>query len=172
MESNIKNKVRAIILRQGKIAITQSKRSNSFMLPGGAIENEESEIETIRREISEELGIQIDEKDINGPFFQREFSYEANDDKGNNIVKSVITTFYFINTEQNFDKTKMHLTRREKARGSKPYWVNPAKLEYFLTEQRDKSESQYARRYAREFLSVYRAFEKYLTNQKEKEVQK
>ena len=55
----------------------------------------------------------------------------------------------------------MKLTPREKERGSKPYWVNPGKLEYYLTNQRDKFKSAYARRYATEFLKVYGEYEQF-----------
>ena len=63
----------------------------------------------------------------------------------------------------------MNLTPREIARGSKPYWVNPVKLEYLLRNQINNSKSKYAKKYAQEYLEVYDKFKRYQTKNKEKE---
>ena len=57
-------KARAILMKEGKIAVVKSERSGAYMLPGGRVEKGEEEIETIIREISEELGIDINDNDI------------------------------------------------------------------------------------------------------------
>ena len=64
METETVNKVRAILVREGKIAVSQSKVSRAFMLPGGKIENGESKEETLTREILEETGIEIEPKEF------------------------------------------------------------------------------------------------------------
>lgn len=168
MEMKTINKVRAILLRQGRIAVIQSKKSGAFMLPGGKVELEESQEETLEREVLEELGIKIDNKEIVGPFCKIEFLGESIDESGKSINKKIITSYYIANTTQDFDYTKMNLTEREKARGSRPYWVNPSKLEYVLTYQRDNYKSSYASRYAKEFLDVYNKFKNY-QKQKQRE---
>lgn len=172
MEIKTIHKVRAILLREGRIAVTQSKKSKAFMLPGGKVEAEEAEEETLSREICEELGIEIDHKDIVGPFCRREIQYESQDEKGESIYKRMITTFYIIYTTQDFDYKKMNLTPREIARESKSYWVNPAKLEYLLTVQRDTYQSKYARQYAQEFLTIYQKFKQYQMKSKEEDIEK
>lgn len=161
METKTVRKVRAILLREGKIAVTCSKQSGAFMLPGGKIESEESYEETLKREILEELGIEISSDDLIKPFCRSSREQESTDDSGNPINKKLITTFYAINTTKDFDYTKMNLTPREIARGSKPYWVNPSKLEYFLVNKIDTYKSKYAIRYAQEFLEVYKKFKEY-----------
>lgn len=172
MELETIQKVRAILLREGRIAVTLSKRSGAFMLPGGKIELGESKEESLKREILEELGIEITEEEIIGPFFQRKFSYQKRDKEDQIIQKTVITSFYVVNTTQDFDVTKMHLTEREIARASQSYWINPAKLEYDLTMWKGKHKSNYARRYAQEFLETYREFKNYQKECKKQEIEK
>lgn len=172
METETIHKVRAILLREGRIAVTQSRQSKAFMLPGGKVEAEEADKETLSREICEELGIEIEHKDIVGPFYRRGVRYVSQDEEGNAIYKKMITTFYIINTTQDFDYEKMNLTPREIARESRPYWVNPAKLEYLLTIQRDSYQSKYASQYAQEFLTIYQKFKQYQIKSKEEELEK
>ena len=161
MEIKNTRKVRAVLVREGKIAVIKAKKSGAFMLPGGKLDEGETYEETLRREILEETGIEIEFKNIEGPFFQNEIEYQSTNEEGENIIKKTITSFYLVTTQQDFDYTKMKLTPREKERGSKPYWVNPGKLEYYLTNQRDKFKSAYARRYATEFLKVYGEYEQF-----------
>lgn len=154
-------KARVILMRAGKIAIVESKRSGAFMLPGGKLEKQENEKQALEREILEELGITVQEKDIVGPFYTRELKYLGKDENGKIVNKTTKTNFYIAKTEQDFNFEKMNLTEREKKRGSVPLWMNPGQLEYILTMQRDYSENKYARKYAKEYLSVYNEFKQF-----------
>ena len=170
-EENIK-KVRAMLLRNGKIAVIESKRSGAYMLPGGKVEGKENDETTLTREISEELGIDIKEEDIEGPFLTRKTSCKTRDEVGNEKEKNVITNFYIASTEQDINFSKMNLTPREKARGSMPYWINPSRLEYFLNKQVETFENGYAKKYASEYLSVYKKFREVQKSKKRKELEK
>ncbi len=169
MKIKITNKVRAILVRKGRIAVIKARTSGAFMLPGGKIDAGESAETTLAREILEETGIEIETKEIKGPFFQNEEGHVTTDEQGNSIMKKIYTRFYVVNAQKDFDPTKMKLTEREKARGSKPYWVNPVKLEYYLTTRKDNFKSAYARRYATEFLKVYNQYEQFQRKNKEEE---
>ena len=169
MEIKIANKVRAILVKEGRIAVIKARKSGAFMLPGGKIDEGETAETTLRREILEETGIEIDTKDIKGPFFQNERGYETTDEQGNKKIKKTYTSFYLVTTRKDFEPTKMSLTEREKARDSKPYWVNPMKLEYYLETRRDILKSTYALRYATEFLNVYHKYEQFQRKNKEEE---
>lgn len=169
METKTVKKVRAILVKEGKIAVTCAKQSGAFMLPGGKIEKEESYEKTLKREISEELGVEIGPKDLIKPFCKTIREQKSIDELGNYINKRIVTIFCIINTTKDFDYTKMNLTPREIARGSKPYWVNPVKLEYLLRNQINNSKSKYAKKYAQEYLEVYDKFKRYQTKNKEKE---
>ena len=167
METKTVKKVRAILVKEGKIAVTCAKQSGAFMLPGGKIEKEESYEKTLKREILEELGIEIGPEDLIIPFCKSTREQESIDESGNHINKRITTIFCIINTTKEFDYTKMNLTPREIARGSKPYWVNPAKLEYLLINQINNYKSKYAKKYAQEYLEVYEQFKGYQTKNKE-----
>lgn len=58
----IKKCVGAIIYnKEGKIFLMKSPKWNSWIVPGGEIKEDETEEEALRREIREELGIELDE---------------------------------------------------------------------------------------------------------------
>ena len=69
MEIKNTRKVRAVLVREDKIAVIKAKKSGAFMLPGGKLDEGETYEETLRREILEETGIEIEFKNIEGPFF-------------------------------------------------------------------------------------------------------
>ena len=161
-----------MLMKDGKIAVIESKRSKSFMLPGGKIESGEDEKEALKREVLEELGIDIEDEKIEGPFLKIESKYQSKDDDGNEIYKIATTKFYIANTENDINPEKMSLTEREKKRGSVPHWVNPSVLEYALTEQKGNYPNAYARRYAEEYLSVYHKFLEYQKRRKDNEFEK
>ena len=53
-----------LVIKDRKVLMTKEKDKDFFMLPGGRIESEESHLQTILREIEEELGKHIKVKDI------------------------------------------------------------------------------------------------------------
>ena len=50
---------RAIIIKNGRIALVQSEKEGFYKFPGGGIENEETEIDALCRETLEEAGLII-----------------------------------------------------------------------------------------------------------------
>ena len=55
----IKRKVAAAIIREGKILLVRKRGSNIFISPGGKVEDMESDIQCLERELREELTIEI-----------------------------------------------------------------------------------------------------------------
>lgn len=55
----VRPSVRGIILREGKVAMVHSKKYDYYKFPGGGMEAEESQIETLLREVREESGLQV-----------------------------------------------------------------------------------------------------------------
>lgn len=165
-------KARAILMKEGKIAVVKSERSGAYMLPGGRVEKGEEEIETIIREISEELGIDISKKDIEGPFFSRQSSYWGEGANGEYELKKTLTDFFIANTDQDFNKEKMHLTKKERRRGATPEWINPSKLEYMLATQVDNKDANlYLKKYAREYIRVYNKYKEYQIKKEKREAE-
>lgn len=53
------DKVALLYVRDGKILSTLSKGKDKYYLPGGKRENDESDLETLVREVKEELSVEI-----------------------------------------------------------------------------------------------------------------
>ncbi|MET1101876.1 MAG: NUDIX domain-containing protein [Pyrodictiaceae archaeon] len=53
--------VRCLIVKEGSILVQLSKHGDFYRLPGGRLRPEETILHALKREISEELGIEIDE---------------------------------------------------------------------------------------------------------------
>ncbi len=53
----VRPSVRGIIIKNGKIAMVHSIKYNYYKFPGGGIEDNESKIETLIREVREESGL-------------------------------------------------------------------------------------------------------------------
>jgi 8-oxo-dGTP diphosphatase len=57
--SNVIDNVALVYLRDRKVLVTMSRGKNRWYLPGGKREPGESDAETLRREVREELGVDI-----------------------------------------------------------------------------------------------------------------
>ena len=55
----IREAVRAVIIKDGKVALVKSLKENHYKFPGGGIEKNESHIDTLIRETKEETGLVI-----------------------------------------------------------------------------------------------------------------
>lgn len=74
-EAKLIHKIGVAILKDKKILLARDYRQEKkFYIPGGKIEQGESEIECIKREIMEELSSRVDEKSVN---FINEFTGPA-----------------------------------------------------------------------------------------------
>ena len=56
--------VRGIIIRNNRVAMVYSSKFDYYKFPGGGIENNESHIETLKREMAEEIGVTISEASV------------------------------------------------------------------------------------------------------------
>jgi 8-oxo-dGTP pyrophosphatase MutT (NUDIX family) len=65
----IRPSVRAIIVRDGKIGMVYSQKYNYYKFPGGGIELGESQIDALKRETLEEVGLCVTPESV------REFGY-------------------------------------------------------------------------------------------------
>ena len=151
---------------------TSKEKGSVIATTGGYVKSGSNSINTVCREISEELGIDISKKDIEGPFFSRQSSYWGKGVNGEYEYKNTLTDFFIANTDQDFDKEKMHLTKKEIRRGMVPEWINPSKLEYMLAMQVDnKDASLYLKKYAREYIRVYNKYKEYQIKKEKREAE-
>ena len=111
--NKITNKVRAIILNNLQITIVDY--SNTLMLPGGKLDQDENEKEALTRELKKELGIDIsDDKII--PFIEYSnylYNYPSRD--GKTINKLVTTKYFIVKTSNKINTKKNSLTESEKS---------------------------------------------------------
>lgn len=59
MNKNYIDKLAFIFIKDKKILVTLSKGKNAWYIPGGKRENQESDIETLTREVREELSVNL-----------------------------------------------------------------------------------------------------------------
>ncbi len=78
------DKIALIEIKNGKILSTRSKGREKFYIPGGKRENEETDKQTLIREIKEELDVIIDKKSIE---YIGTFKAQADNTKEGVIVK-------------------------------------------------------------------------------------
>lgn len=60
----IRPSVRGIVIQNGKIAMVHSLKYDYYKFPGGGIEGEESQIDTLIREVKEEAGLTVKSETI------------------------------------------------------------------------------------------------------------
>lgn len=133
-----KSAVRAIIFRDGKMAMQQSGKGE-YKIPGGGIEVGESQIETLIRETREETGLIV----IPSSIQEIGEILELREDVFKPGQKYVCHSyFYFCNIEDETVDTEM--TASEIAKGFHPVWEYPEviceandKIQNSLWQKRD-----------------------------------
>lgn len=106
-------KVRAVIIndRIGKILIVNY--AGLYMLPGGKIDNNETEMSALKREILEESGIEITELELEPYLVINSYDKNYHTREYGTINRLTQTTFYVIHTDKEIDISKKKLTKSE-----------------------------------------------------------
>lgn len=150
------NKVRAIVLnKEGKALI--EKYAGLYMLPGGSIDDGETELMALKREIQEESGIDIDietaEKFLQINSFDENY-YDRKEKR--NINRNTNTAFYFVETDKEIDFNKRQLTQSEKENGHIIKFENLSKIPYLV--QTNETDNKKREQFDREILTVLKEF--------------
>lgn len=106
-------KVRAIIENDnGDIAI--SVEGGKCIFPGGKCENNEDELDAIKRELAEEVGISFNDSDLH-KVLELETFYDDFYDFRSGLIRPrhTITTYYYVRTDESIHKDKLRLTEGE-----------------------------------------------------------
>lgn len=86
-------RVAGVIEKEGKYLVQQISGKDYYILPGGHVRIGETSIDAIRREIKEEVGIEVDEKDC------KLFCYNENIFEREGKIEHWIEQYYIISTD-------------------------------------------------------------------------
>lgn len=142
-----KNTVRAVILRDGKLAMQRSG-AGEYKMPGGGVEDGESHTDTLLREVREEVGLLVIPASIT-PIGE---ILELREDVFHKSVKYVCHS-YFYACEVEDETVPTQMTPSEIAKGFVPVWVEPtvivAENDRLQTEPWQKRDTEFVRQFVK-----------------------
>lgn len=122
-EKDINNIIKRakIILINSNDEIILANALNTYFLVGGHVENDESDIKTLKREMLEESGIVLKEDNLK-PFcsvihLKKDYPKEKSNTK-------YISNYYYLKTDDKIDQNKINLTEEEKDNNFKLSYVH------------------------------------------------
>ncbi len=141
-------KVRALVINNITKQMLLVHYAGLYMLPGGSIDNGETEVEALRRELLEEAGI---EEAI--PYLLIN-SYDRNyfDRKSGNINRLTQTTFFKVSTNQNINENKKRLTENEKEKNHTIKYMNLSVARYLI--ETNSTDNPKRKQFDREILTA------------------
>lgn len=126
------SKARAILLSDNKILV--SHYGGVILLPGGSLEEKETPIQAVIRELREEIGIDYDVDQLKD-FFTLEMyqkDYQLRHDK---ILNRKVTNYYYLGDYKGIDLDRVNRTEKEKRDDFYLQLVELSKLEDLLKEK-------------------------------------
>ncbi len=158
-------KVRAFVVNNTTKQMLLVHYAGLYMLPGGSIDIGETEIEALKRELSEEAGIEIENRQAK-PFLLIN-SYDRNyfDRKSGNINRLTQTTFFEVITDQDINETKKRLTESEKAKHHSIKYANISDVGYLV--ETNVTNNPKKKQFDREILTALDVFNKLKQNDKD-----
>ena len=132
-----------------------------YMLPGGHVEEDESLISTLKREVLEETGISIDDSEIKQPFLEvRTYKKNHRGTTKNRLSKII---YFFIKSNKIPDLTKLNLTEFEKENNFQINFININCFEEKMQNLINTATTDHVRIIASETLSAFKELEKFLS---------
>ena len=102
-------RIKALIINDNNILIAD--QGGAFQFPGGHLEDNESYEKCLKREVLEETGIELEEKEINEAFMKVKFMNKDYPEKGKNRKSEIY--YYIVETTKNPDLSKTNYTEME-----------------------------------------------------------
>lgn len=109
--------VRGIIIKDNKIAMGYSQKHDYYQFPGGGVEHGESHLQTLKREVKEEVGLIVIDESV------REYGLVHKIQKGHGRYIWIQENFYYTcDVEKKIEE--QNLDKRERKEGLKLEFVN------------------------------------------------
>lgn len=103
-------RVKALIINSNK-EILLGKSDISYQFPGGHLEDNESLTDALKREVLEEVGIELSDEEIDRPFYKVTYLNKDYPVKGTNRKSEIY--YYVVKTDKEVDLSKVKLTENE-----------------------------------------------------------
>ena len=145
-------KVRGLVINNKTKQMLLVHYAGLYMLPGGSIDNGETEIEALRRELLEESGIEIEAQQAIPYLLINSYDRNYFDRKSGNINRLTQTTFFVVTTDQNIDETKKRLTESEKEKDHTIEYKNLAIARYLI--ETNSTDNPKRKQFDREILTA------------------
>lgn len=135
------HKVRAIIENEkGEFVISQE--GGKYIFPGGKKEENETDIDAIKREIKEETGIIFDDKNLKKILELETFYKDFYDYRTDSLrPRYTSTIYYYVKCSKKINSSNMNLTSGEIKEGFKVAFINKDRLLEMLKEDHSKSKN-------------------------------
>lgn len=132
-KSDINKEVRRakVILKNSNDELLLAFSRNNYYLVGGHVEDNESYVECLKREVREETGIELDIKEIL-PYFVVEYLCKDYPEVGDNT--NYIANYYVIDCDEKPDLAKIELTEGEKDGGFELKYIHKDEVMIILEE--------------------------------------
>lgn len=158
------NKVRAVIINdKGKCLLV--RYAGLYMLPGGRVDEGETELEALKREILEESGIEINVDNLEPYLEIEEYNKNYYTRKQNREINRITNTkFYLVYTDQDVNNDKKRLTESEKIKGHSVEFQNLSIIKYLV--ETSKTDNNKKSRFDREILTALKEFQIFKEEQK------
>ena len=149
-------RVKAFIVNDKNEILTASS-GGGVQLIGGHVEEGEEMIDSVKREILEETGMELATNDISDPFFEIVYYTKNYKNTAKNRMSDI--WYYFISTNQTPDVSKIHLTEQEKERDFQLKWVAMQDFEEYVKPFLD-DKKELCRNVANEILIAFEEFKR------------
>ncbi|MBR6034115.1 MAG: NUDIX hydrolase [Clostridia bacterium] len=144
-------RVKAFIINN-KNEILVAMSNGGVQLIGGHVEDGEQQVDTVKREILEEAGINISKEDVSEPFFEVSHYIKNYFNTSKNVISNV---FYFlIRTDDMPNIFNTNLTEEEKGHNFKLKYISCKEFKPFL-EKYLNNEKEINRCIAKETLAAF-----------------
>ena len=145
-------RVKAFIINS-KNEILVASSNGGAQLIGGHVEEGEVPLDSLKREIMEEAGIEIKMQEISEPFYEIKHYCKNYFDSGKNKIAKII--YYVVNTDKTPNLDKLKLTKQEQDYAFHVKYVPYANFETYVGKFLN-SENEANRWIAKEMLEAFK----------------